>query len=192
MILSKAKLVTLTAALGTAALGMHFAFTLIYTFPGVPVPPKAHALSYQYMVPMFHQGWKLFAPDISNYNLTVSRRCFTQGAWVDRGPIDQSLPHSRLPYALAKITPPLTTALNDSVKGLYYVDQQARYDRVMTSGAYKSVIYYLLKEEVHHNGTAPDSIQLTLSYTFTPDMHTGEAQDEVVLNFPSVFIPEGT
>ena len=189
--LPKSKLVSITAALGSAVLVVHFAFTLVYTFPGVPVPKKAQELSYAYMVPMFHQGWKLFAPDITNYNLTVSRRCYSQGKWEDRGAIDQNMAHSRLPYALSKITPALTTSLNDSLRGLYYVDNQARYDRVTNGGAFKAVVYYLLKEESHRMGAAPDSIQLTLTYTFTPDLRTGEAQEEVVLEFPSVHIPDG-
>lgn len=176
---------------GTAALLVHFAMTLIYTVPGVPVPAKAHGLAYRYMVPMFHQGWKLFAPDVPDYQIDVLFRYRPkQAAWQDWQSIQDVHGDARMHYALAKMSGPLSTALNDEEMGLYYVDSIPQFDRVETTGAYKAMVYYFIKEFQSRNQTPPDSLQLLFYYRFTPGLNGDTLQPDIPIELPPVDIPE--
>lgn len=176
---------------GTFLLLLHFAFTVVYTVPGVPVPAVVHKASYRYMVPAFHQGWQLFAPDVPGYQVEFRvRHRPLQGSWGKWSGIRELQPDARMHYALAKMAGPLTTALNDDKMGMYYVDSIPQYDRVENSGAYKAVVYYFMKEHLKRKGAFPDSLQLEISYLFTPALKGDSIPENLTLTFPPIDIPE--
>ena len=170
---------------------VHFVMTLIYTVPGVPVPDKAHELAYRYMVPMFHQGWQLFAPDVPAYQIDVQFRYRPKdsewGAWKTIGEVQDD---ARMHYALAKMSGPLSTALNDPEMGVYYVDSLPQFDRLETTGAYKAMVYYFIKEFESRNESTLDSLQLWFNYRFTPGLNGECEQPDIYFPFPPVDIPE--
>lgn len=71
-----------------AAVLLHTLLLAAYTFPEQFVPEQARVIGQWYARPLFHQQWKLFAPDPPQCSCELEVR-FGQGAsWssIDRGP----------------------------------------------------------------------------------------------------------
>lgn len=74
-------------AIVVAVVLLHTLLLAAYTFPQQFVPEQARMLGQWYARPLFHQQWKLFAPDPPLCSCELQVR-HGQGAWssIDRGP----------------------------------------------------------------------------------------------------------
>ena len=64
------------------ALMVHFSITLIYVFRD-DMPIALNQKTDRYMAPVFHQNWKLFAPDLPRYNCELEFRLAINNEWTD-------------------------------------------------------------------------------------------------------------
>jgi len=66
---------------------LHTLLLAAYTFPETVVPERFRVVGQWYARPLFHQQWKLFAPDPPLCSCVLEGR-FGQAAWfsIDRGP----------------------------------------------------------------------------------------------------------
>ena len=175
-------------------MGFHFLMTLAYTVPGIPVPGFIISLSVDYCAPMFHQGWSLFAPNVQDYQCELYYRYPDEGKWSDwqgHDAIDEISDHRRVGYIVNKLSLKLQNAMTNDTYGLYYVDEEAQYDRVVESIDYSRAIYYAAKHHEYISSEKIDSVQIRLNYSFTPDMYTGEQKDSLNFIFPVYHIHYG-
>ncbi|MFN0032593.1 MAG: DUF5819 family protein [Flavobacteriales bacterium] len=197
-----------------AVLCGHFLFTLIYSFRD-NMPHQANALAEHYMVPCFHQNWKLFAPDVPEYSVQLEWRCLAaphprplssgEGSassansqvwtpWQD-ATYEEGLKES--PRVLETVEQGFCTQLSAQLAGnLYRSDSTIMYDRVVGSPAYASALFYVMK---HHELKlvspqqgdleyyTPKGWQIRLKYTFTPHPLSMLPAKEVVIAFPEYY-----
>lgn len=80
---------------------LHSVLIAAYTFPRNMVPERLHLIGQWYSRPLFHQYWKLFAPDPPLCSCALEARV-AQGTWqsIDRGP--QSYLQRRSVQSLAR------------------------------------------------------------------------------------------
>lgn len=173
---------------GLLVLAIHFVLTLIYTVPGVPVPPSLHRMAYQYMVPNFHQGWKLFAPDVPDYHQEFRFR-YALGRSHREWTMDTLYRHPRMHYALAKMSSAFNEALNSPEFGVYYIDSLPQWDRFQNSGAYKQFMYFGIKEFKNRRGVQPDTVQVSVIYHFTPGTAHPRAGTDYRMVLPATPVP---
>lgn len=73
----------------TSVLLVHFALLACYTLPRAWVPERLYYWSVTYARPLFHQGWKLFAPDPPRCSCELQVSVNAQ----DRRPLDAPQDH---------------------------------------------------------------------------------------------------
>ncbi len=61
----------------------HFAATIVYTSPRGTFPKSLHQRADQYMIPLFHQNWNLFAPEPPKVSRALFFRCETAEGWSE-------------------------------------------------------------------------------------------------------------
>ena len=179
------------AVVGLLFLVVHFAMTSLYTMPAIPATPAMSSAARSYMWPAFHQGWHLFAPGVPGFQNKLYYRVPSDGEWgewVDADTI-AGRSHARIPYITQKICTQLHGAINGKTTGVYYLEGDPQYDKVMTSSAFKFAVYYCAQEYRQAAGNLPDSLQLRLDYLITPDFHSGRvAVEQPVFQFPTYVI----
>lgn len=175
------------AIAGLGFLMLHFLITIVYTVHGLPVEGSVKSAVQSYMVPMFHQGWQLFAPDVPGYQNTLHYKVFDEGFWSD--PIDASelsiIKHRKVPYATQKMAKELAFELS---KKLYYDGDEPMLDKVKGTAKYYRSVNFCAMHWKHENGSFPDSIQIILGYITTPDFHTRQKEVE---DMEFTFQPDG-
>lgn len=166
------------------AVSVHFSFTLIYSFKPEG-PGKISHLAQRYMVPMFHQNWKLFAPDLAKYNTDLQYRFFNKKGWSNWLEVTEHFGFDKY-SKIETVEQGFNSALNWQVVNNYYsLDGKPQFDRLVQSPAYSSALFMAMKmHKTFLPGEALDSIQIRLHYRFTPGMHEARTIRISDLEFP--------
>lgn len=141
------------------------------------------------MYPMFHQGWKLFAPDVPEDQYYLEYRRAVNGKWSDfeQGEVPVGEEHPRIPYMIQKLQVYLA---RDMKKFLYNDSASIRYDQVIDGAAYNRVLYFATKVQDIKYHQRPDSIQLRFSLLRSPEPFTASSiQSRSFLFPPYSFVP---
>lgn len=166
------------------ALLMHFLFIGLYTFPGTPAPQVVHAAAREYSFPMFHQGWRLFAPNLREFDNKLEYRSAVQGEWSDwQKPGLMEYDADRLAYFSNKIAMKLHNTCNAKEGGIYYIDDVPRTDAVEKSTDFVRAAYMCFKHWNYYHENSPDSIQLRLNYRFMPGADGTPANEDLQFTF---------
>jgi hypothetical protein len=164
---------------------MHFTLTLVYSIPDVKFPESLKQASNNYMVPWFHQGWKLFAPDVPNYQVFLRYKVPKEGkwgSWQEPHALDSFRNHSRVYYMSKKIGWML---MNDLQRNSYLDSLgQRQYDRITPATPYLRCLYYVTQHHKRLHNEPLDSIQMGLDIQYAPDFHSGEIRDTSHFDFP--------
>ncbi|MDA0882430.1 MAG: hypothetical protein O2984_03875 [Bacteroidetes bacterium] len=156
---------------GLLFLLFHFLLTFVYCFPEKPVAESLRQSSNEYMVPFFHQGWQLFAPDVPLYHGRVYFKTMPASfdtAWVPFGSNKAVSEHWKLNYAANRLSLML---MADMKKDLYFSGDTMKYDLVQNGRGYLSFVYFAGELQRAKTGSRPDSIQIKLDviYPETPE-----------------------
>jgi len=179
---------------GLLVLFVHFSFTSLYTVPPLPAPQALKDLSRQYMYPMFHQGWQLFAPDVPHYQTGLFFRSNTEGewsAWKEAGTGDEGFNHFRLKYVSRKLSMVLNSSMAAERTKLYYYKGEPQYDKVVTGMGFNQSLYFCAMQYKFLKHHLPDSLQLRMEYEITPDFFSGvKPIEDMTFTFPPQVIKQ--
>jgi len=175
--------------LSVIALAFHILMISIYSFRE-NMPFAATRISDRYAVPLFHQNWKLFAPDLPKYNAELEYKVSKNGSWTDW----QDASHS-FGYGVTSRVETIEQGFNTSlgwqvINNFYTRDNRKQYDRIVQSPAYASALFFVLKMyQLHVDPVSPDSIQLRMQFRFTPPPKQAHNFQTSFLEFP-VYVPQ--
>lgn len=171
------------------ALTVHFSITLMYAFRG-HLPGAARIKVDRYMVPLFHQNWRLFAPDLPRYNCELEFRIAVHNEWTDWADASAFYGASKSSY-LETLEQSFVFQLNSEVlNNLYRKGEVVQFDRVTQSAAYANALYMVIKNYRNHNDHVKEEMaQIRLHYLFTPPPGGQFQYHDQVLEFP-IYIPE--
>jgi hypothetical protein len=142
---------------------LHFTLTGIYALPEAPVPETIRVVARKYSYPVFHQGWKLFAPDVPSCDFELAYKVYADGEWSGELSIDNlgGVPnHHKVEFSRHKISTLLAHGL-----GMECDDRasEATYrNRIYMTGAYYRAYYYVRRRIQLAQGGLPDSVALVL------------------------------
>lgn len=184
---AKAKALVLRAAIyvGLLVFVNHFACTLAYSLPQLPLHPAVRQWTNTYMTPFFHQGWRLFAPDVPQRYYSLEVRAWNGAIWSEFEVADDLQPvvdHMRVRSVSQKL---MNYLGKDMQKGLYFVDGKAQYDRVIQQSAYHRLLYFAVRRYELLGHERPGRLQLRLRVRFTPDFRNGSRKDDLIYTFPA-------
>jgi hypothetical protein len=174
--------------LAVLALAGHFTFVLIYSFRDF-VPPKVQHLSDRYMVPCFHQNWKLFAPDLPKYNAELEYRFAKSSVWSDWFDVSA---HSGFDKRskIETVEQGFNSSLSWQIQNNYYsVEGRPQFDRLVSSPSYADALFMTLKMHQLKYGEKPDSVQIRMNFRFTPAPDQARNFQFTYLEFP-IYKPE--
>lgn len=166
-------------------LGMvvHFSITLIYVFRD-QVPMSVNRYTDRYMAPVFHQNWKLFAPDLPKYNCELEYRMAYQNEWSDWQDVSSSYGYND--YSLLEtIEQNILTQLNWQIlNNLYSRNGEQQFDRIVSSTAYTDAMFMVMKMYRNANpGKKEEMMQVRIKYRFTPAPGENTLPEEII-EFP--------
>jgi hypothetical protein len=170
------------------AMIIHFTMVIAYSFRE-NLPQGLVARADRYCVPLFHQNWKLFAPDLPTYNAELQYRISTAGEWGSWADVTAAYGYGRS-SRMETIEQGFNTALAWQVMdNLYSKGGKKQFDRIVQSNAYASALFYALKmQEIHQPEVRIDSVQLRMEYRFTPKPDQAYTFQKSWLEFP-VYAP---
>ncbi len=167
---------------------------------------KANAIADRYMVPCFHQNWKLFAPDVPMYNVELEFRTHPKvtmrsndisaldsahhaAQWRDWQDATAFFGHGTK-STMEKVEQNISTQLTwQLMNNLYRKEGIVQYDQVVASPAYTTALFYVM--QMQSNSMSIDSIgswQIRLKYDFTPDaQNVDRRSNQDVVLFPEYF-----
>jgi hypothetical protein len=165
------------------ALVVHFSITLIYVFRD-DMPIALNQKTDRYMAPVFHQNWKLFAPDLPRYNCELEFRLAINNEWTDWKDASAFYGHGKS-SPLETIEQNILTQLNwQLLNNLYSKNGERQFDRIVRSTAYTDAMFMVMK--MHRNAN-PDKreemMQVRIRYQFTPSPGQQNAATEII-EFP--------
>lgn len=166
---------------------VHFTATLVYTVPDVPIDPRIQHRAAMYMKPMFHQGWKLFAPDVPTCNPVLQFRLSRRGEWTSYQKVlreDEVLAHPKLTYTVHKLAVYLMNALR--VQCGDTPNREALHQRAFESGSFARCVSFTSRV---HADSECDSLQLRLVLAHIPAFKSDALPDSTVFDLPSIAIP---
>lgn len=166
-------------------IAFHFGATLVYTVDALPLDPRIRHRASGYMKPLFHQGWKLFAPDVPTCSPAFDYRIANGGKWSTYKAVlgHPGLPeHPKLRYMTDKLAAYLMNALR-----MQCGDRPApgAVDaRALQSGSFFRCASFATR--IHAlTATGPaDSLQLRLILTHTPPFGGGDREGDTVVELP--------
>lgn len=170
---------------------VHFFFITVYSFRE-NFPRELTGLSDRYTIPLFHQNWKLFAPDLPRYNAELQYRIAGQGqsgwsGWKDASSDFGYDEHSRVETVEQGFVGQLGWQVMDN---LYSKGGKKQFDRIVQSNAYASSLFMVLKlHQLQHPEFQLDSVQIRLEFRFTPAQEMAYNFQTSYLEFP-VYIPQ--
>lgn len=153
---------------------------LIYVHNNQGASTKLLHVNQQYIIPVFHQKWPLFAPDVPNYNSVLRGRYFSNGSWSD-WVRTQGLGngHYKISHLEATLARDLSDAINSKSSGVYYVDQKPQFDILKKGFPYVETYFYFNQYFHQYLGVKPDSVQICLDFSFTPNINSGMKDDPI-------------
>ncbi len=168
---------------------IHFALITAYCFRD-DLPFQINRFSDRYAVPMFHQNWKLFAPDLPKYNAELEYRYADSSRWSDWRDASAGFGFDAS-SRIETVEQGFNTALGWQVLNNFYSrDGRKQFDRIVQSSDYARSLFFVLKmHELHSNKPQPDSLQVRLHFRFTPPPDKAYTFQTSYLEFP-VFRPE--
>lgn len=163
----------------------HFVCTLAYSLPADRVPEGMRQWSNNYMVPFFHQGWRLFAPDVPQSYYGLNYRFKSADGWSSFEPcndLHRLTSHIRVRSVSQKLLMYMGRGMQ---KGLYLDDEgNHQYDVVVHQSAYHRLLYYAAQRHAAIYGSRPDEIQLQMEVVFSSDFNSGERAEPLLYTFP--------
>lgn len=168
---------------------IHFGITLIYCFRADKTDKISH-IARQYMLPLFHQNWKLFAPDLPEYNCDLEYRFSNDHGWSNWLDVTGHFGYDKY-SKIETIEQGFVSALNWQVLNNYYSQNGLpQFDRLVKSPAYSSALFMAMKmHKTFLPGERQDSVQIRLHYRFTPPRDDARTSQTSVLEFP-VYSPQ--
>lgn len=149
---------------------LHFALTLVHTLPDqVPTYPL-RGIARTYMVPFFHQGWALFAPDVpqQQFDLDYRFRQSTETDWSDWQQADDLRPLTSHPRAAQMVEKMLMLVARDLGNNLTFDNEGLPdYELITTAKPYFFAVYYTVRRHELIHGDRPEAIQLRLDVRHT-------------------------
>lgn len=188
---------TKAAALLAGLVFLHFVFTVIYVTPNHYFPKAVNEIISAYMLPVFHQGWNLFAPDPPVQEKSMLFRFKSEGKWtkwLDPGKelLEQ---HDRWRLSNANIEFRLHQNAAYRVWEEHYRAEELVAERglmshpeemVLSSRGYRTARYYAFRFfEQTNDGSSADSVQLKLIIATPPAFNSAENTWSFdTINFP--------
>lgn len=175
--------------LAVLVLSVHLLMCVVYSFRS-HMPRALVAKADVYCVPLFHQNWQLFAPDLPEYTSNLQYRIANGGQWSVWADATGNFGYG-ITSKMETIEQGFNVALDWQVMdNLYSKGGKKQFDRIVQSNAYASALFYVLKmEEIHHRQSQPDSVQVRMEYRFTPAPDGAYTFQKSWLEFP-VYIPQ--
>ena len=168
---------------------LHFLFITLYCFRD-DMPFQINAYTDRYAIPVFHQNWKLFAPDLPRYNVELEYRYAQTSGWSDWRDASASFGYQSN-SRMETIEQGFNTSLGWQVLNNFYSrDGRKQFDRIVQSTDYARSLFYVLKmHQIHVEKKQPDSVQIRLNFRFTPPPDKAYTFQTSTLEFP-VFRPQ--
>lgn len=180
----KTNALRLFAFLILCAVFVHFILTGIYCFSKAPRTNVFTHLGEQYSVPMFHQNWSLFAPDVPKYDVQLEYRTAIKGSWKPWQDASQSNgfgSRSRIEYIEQNINTGLAWQV---VNNLYQSNNSVQFDRIVASNSYRQALHLVAGLVERTFDSEPDSLQLRMNFRFTPAQDKAYTFQTTKLEFP--------
>lgn len=148
---------------------VHLIATVVYTLHW-PADGLLAQWSYRYMVPLFHQNWSLFAPNIPEYDAQLIYRSSANDSLVDWTVWkDVSLACGYGDFSkMEVIEQNILVQLNHQLYTEYYsVNGEPQLDAMVKTAAYSKALYYAGR--MHEKYTGPwSSLQIAVVFRFPP------------------------
>lgn len=166
----------------------HFALITAYCFRD-HLPYSITRYADRYAVPMFHQNWKLFAPDLAKYNVELEYRYSRQSDWSNWEDASGSFGFGKN-SRIETVEQGFNSALGwQVVNNFYSRDGRKQFDRIVQSPDYARALYFVLKlHQLYRDPVMSDSVQLRLNFRFTPPPDQAYTFQTTQLEFP-VYVP---
>lgn len=169
----------------------HFACTLVYSTPDLNWPRTARDYAERYSVPFFHQGWKLFAPDVPNLHYAVFYRFSEDGqwsVWEDTDEMPAVSRHHRIGYMSRKLQMYLASDMRKNL----YTDSMGvlQYDRIVIAKPYYRMVYWVVRRHEILHGIRPDSVQLRMDVIFSQPFDSRAKPETQAFEFPVYLLNE--
>lgn len=169
----------------TAWMLWHLLATLVYTAHR-PANGWLASAGYRYMVPLFHQNWSLFAPNIPEYDAQLIYRALPVDSnaiwstWCDVSVAAGGGDFSKLEV----IEQNILVQLNHQLYSNYYsVDGVPQFDAMTRTGAYNKALY--LAGRLHEKHVGPwRSLQIAVVFRFPQGARAIETVPADSLFFP--------
>ncbi|MEN9638587.1 MAG: hypothetical protein RLZZ262_455 [Bacteroidota bacterium] len=150
----------------------HVLATCIYTFHW-PASGVLARMSYSYMVPLFHQNWALFAPNIPEYDAQLIYRNTTSDTimdWSDWRDVSSACGYDEY-SKMEVIEQNILIQLNYQLHTEYYsINGVPQFDAIVKTPAYSKALYYAGRMHEKHFGSWKD-LQIAVAYRFAqPDI----------------------
>jgi|LauGreDrversion4_2_1035121.scaffolds.fasta_scaffold386718_1 hypothetical protein len=179
MVMKSSTKFLLVAATGIILL-THFTLTGIYSFQGVPVSDRVRAVSNAYAIPFFHQNWKLFAPEMPNYDCFLWVRTKENVAWSAPFRISEKADcgySSKITYMEFSIANALAI---DLAANMFWENGQRNLSHVEQGLAYGRAVYFAERMCRRHLEIPADSLQVQLHFHFH---ERGHMNQQTVIEF---------
>lgn len=156
------RLQSFAIAVVLAFAAFHFTCVMIYTLPNRALPETAIEVSQNYVNPLFHQGWQLFAPDVVKDQFESEIRYQINGQWSEWQDAEV-IPGLEWNTRVANTSQKYLQVLgNDLRKNLTYVDGEPNYDLILTYRPYNQWLYYSVKRLEYLLQEKPNEVQLKI------------------------------
>lgn len=178
------------AVLALIWLCFHFMMTGLYSMDFIPAPRSGRAISQAYTVPLFHQNWSMFAPEVPEYSLSLQYRFDQSGTWTDWADISESMgfaKSSKVYYMEQSISSGLAV---DIGRNMYFENGERKLDVVQKSTDYNKALYYAIRlHNLHYAEPLREHVQIRLQFHFTPALGSDDAVKTDSIEFPIYTIP---
>lgn len=172
---------------GLVVLAFHFIMVGIYALDFVPLPAPVRSMSTSYTVPFFHQSWTMFAPEVPAYDVQLEFRVKANDHWKSWQDATSTYGYDsrhRMEYIEQSICSGLSSVVANN---LYYENGIQKLDAITKSFDYNKAVYFVYEMHERHVGSdIQDSLQLRLTYQFTPPFGVNEKEKWGELVFPSM------
>lgn len=163
----------------------HFACTFVYSTSDLAYPRVVRDYAERYTVPFFHQGWKLFAPDVPKLRYELLYRYPLNGqwsSWEDTDELPGVTQHHRVGYMSRKLQMYLASDMRKNL----YADSAGtlQYDRIVIAKPYYRSIYWVVRRHEILHGDRPDSVQLQMNVHFAQPFDGGPRPEMQSFRFP--------
>ena len=134
---------------------VHLIATVCYT-THCPSSGLIASMSHRYMVPLFHQNWSLFAPNIPEYDTQLIYRAIPDDSsttWTNWADVSAGAGHGEF-SDMEVIEQNIMVQMNYQLYSNYYsVNGQPQLDAMIKTGAYNKALYFAGRMHEKHVGS---------------------------------------